>query len=209
MHNILEEKPTLDYSDDLEPCLMTHCEAFDRLRIDICDRLGKDLHFEVTLILEIMKRAALDLSKEYFYGHQFKYHCYLIGLDADSVLKQVGISGLLRDKISTVSKRRIADSKIGEIREKYATGKYRIGDLVKEYQVSEKRIAEMVKGLPCSYRPPRPESFKDEVIALRKERTPMKVIARHFKADISTITDILKPLGLNKPYPRKKRLWTA
>jgi hypothetical protein len=203
--NIEQQALYIDRSDELTSNLTTMSEAFDSLHTDIVSRLGVDSSFDVRIILEVIKAAGTAKDgREYFNGPTFKYHCYLLGLDHEVLIKTI------RDKKLVGTRKRgkqadIAKEKAREIIEKYLTGEHSYSSLQKEYSLSAKYISNILHDIKID-RYARSETFENDVISDRVNYGhSMKDIASKRHVDIQAIRNILQPLGLNKALPKRRR----
>ncbi len=199
----------IDRTDDYELDTSSISDAFADLQNDILLRVGVELRPQVRLVLEIMKQSATDGSEEYFLGHQFKYHCYLLGLDAEDLLESIVKRGLGKKAIKRKEVVQMVTEFSDEIRECYTKGRHTQKQLATQFDTSQQNISHIVKGLPRRPRTFLSPTFEQDVIAARLEGGTIKRIARAFKVDNAKIVAILRPLGMNKKKPRKNKYYLA
>ncbi len=203
----LEPRIELDRTDDLIPDTSTMCSAFDDLKSDILIRLGSSVTFEVSLILEVMKKSASDGAEHYFLGHMFEYHCYLLGLDYEDLLEIIVSKGLIKRKNTLKIIETYTEELKDEIRSKYSSGEYTQRMLCDEYNIGDFHLKTMVKGVPHKYCKKRSVTFHQDVIDLRLAKLTIKQIARKLHVKHGTVSEILTPLGLNRKFKTKNKYY--
>ncbi len=195
----------IDNSEQLEPYTGTVADAALNFKDGVLRRVGIAQKGYVNLIFEIIHQAATDGDSDYFLGHKFKYHCYLLGVDHEDLLEVIVRKGLSSRSIRRKSRPNGILVLRDEIREKYSSGNYTQEMLSKEYATSQQNISLCVKGIKSTYRINKSPTLTQDIITDRLQGHTIKVIARKFKVDNAKVVAILKPLGMNKKQPTKNK----
>lgn len=203
MHN--DFNILVDKSDGLEFDTSSRAQAEDDFKEQAIRRLGVESSGYINLIFAIINNAASAGHGEYFAGHKFKYHCYLLGIDHEDLLQSMLLKKLGGAPLKRKRNFQLIQDLGGEIREKYKTGRYTQQTLAEMYVVRVGDVAKLLKDLKVGYGRDRPPHFKDDVIALRRSGATMKQVSRHFHVRNEEIRAILTPLGLNIRRVTKKK----
>lgn len=197
----------LDYSDDLEADSLSVAGALQSLEEDILRRIGYGSASDVRLLLAIMQQSAIDRDEEYFLGHKFKYHCYLLGLDSEDLLEMIIEKGLNKKKVIRKTRYEGVDNFAihDEIRNNYSKGACSQADLAREYNLSALSISKIVHGMQNKGRLNKSATLTEDVITERLKGTTIKRIARKFHVGDARVVAILKPLGMTSKLETKNK----
>lgn len=171
-------------------------DFFDRTVI----ALGGDVKPDVRFYLEIIRSAAEEKDLDYFIGAEFKYHCFLIGLDAEFFTSIILEKKLIlpKKKVDYPSRRPylVRD----DIIYKRTVLGISVKDLCEEYGMCQKTLRNL---LTDDYKPFKAFSGKqEEIIKDYKDGMTVKALSVKYNTTSSSIGRALKGV------PKRSRLTT-
>lgn len=163
-------------------------EAFADLESIIVSRVGTDLSGHVRLLLGVMASAARSAHSEYFKGPTFAYHCHLLGIDHEEVLKKILEKGLCASQKGGRHNFSAAKKDADIILAKYKSGKYTKRALSAEYRIDIRNLNTILGGYEL---PPKAPIDKASVIRDRENGATFRELSNRYSVGTRVIYKIL------------------